>query len=182
MFRAFKPYSPLASLPLLDNGMSLDDFIGKQVEVKACVIKENEGSSIRLKCPKRVINTLGIPERGPITVHIKGNTATVSYGVTGSSMRINLGAAFRELFKGEEGGITITIKASKDGIMELFHKEDEKSLFPIFKSARYRDGWRYCTRCHSFLPVDYTICPKDGIKLRNSPRKKKRNNGNSLYN
>jgi hypothetical protein len=44
--------------------------MGKQVEVKACVIKENGGSSIRLKCPKRVINMLGIPERGLITVHI----------------------------------------------------------------------------------------------------------------
>jgi hypothetical protein len=137
------------------------------------VIKENGGSSIRLKCPKRVINLLGIPERGLITVHIKGNTATVSYGVTGSSMRINLGAAFRELFKGEEGGITITIKVSENKL-ELFHKEDEQSLFPIFKkSAKYADGWRYCTRCHTFFTIDYTICPKDGIKLRNSPRKKK---------
>jgi hypothetical protein len=45
-------------------------------------------------------------------------------------MRINLGAAFRELFKGEKGGITITIKASKDGLLELFYKDDEQSLFP----------------------------------------------------
>ena len=65
-------------------------------------------------------------------------------------MRINLGAAFRELFKGEEGGITITIKASKDGLLELFFKDDEQSLFPIFKSARYTDGWRYCPLCHCF--------------------------------
>jgi hypothetical protein len=152
--------------------MSLDDFMGKQVEVKACVIKENEGSSIRLKCSKRVINLLGIPERGLITVHIKGNTATVSYGVTGSSMRINLGAAFAHLFKGENKA-TVTIKAFEN-IIELFHKEDEKSLFPIFKkSAKYADGWRYCTRCHTFFTIDYTMCPKDGIKLRNSPRKKK---------
>jgi hypothetical protein len=150
--------------------MSLDDFIGKHVEVKACVIKENEGSSIRLKCPKRVINMLGIPERGLITVHIKGNTATVTYGVTGSSMRINLGAAFRELFKGEEGGITITIKASENKI-ELFHKEEEQSLFPIFKSARYADGWRYCSECQVFYQ---NKCHTHDIKLRNSPRKKKR--------
>jgi uncharacterized paraquat-inducible protein A len=89
-------------------------------------------------------------------------------------MRINLGAAFAHLFKGEEGGITITIKVSENKL-ELFHKEDEQSLFPIFKkSARYADGWRYCTRCQTFLPIDYTICPKDGIKLRNSPRKKKK--------
>jgi hypothetical protein len=145
--------------------------MGKQVEVTACVIKENGGSSIRLKCPKRVINLLGIPERGLITVHIKGNTATVSYGVTGSSMRINLGAAFRELFKGEEGGITITIKASEN-IIELFHKEDEQSLFPIFKkSARYADGWRYCSECQCFYQ---NKCLTHGIKLRNSQRKKKR--------
>jgi hypothetical protein len=160
--------------------MSLDDFMGKQVEVKACVIKENGGSSIRLKCPKRVINLLGIPESGLITVHIKGNTATVSYGVTGSSMRINLGAAFAHLFKGENKA-TVTIKASENKL-ELFHEEDEKSLFPIFKkSARYRDGWRYCTRCQTFLPIDYIVCPKDGIKLRNSPREKKKGiNNNSL--
>jgi hypothetical protein len=25
-----------------------------------------------------------------------------------------------------------------------------------------------------FFPINYIICPKDGIKLRNSPRKKKR--------
>jgi hypothetical protein len=47
--------------------MSLDDFMGKQVEVKACVIKENGGSSIRLKCPKRIINILkAIPPRLPM--------------------------------------------------------------------------------------------------------------------
>jgi len=158
--------------------MSLDDFMGKQVEVTACVIKENEGSSIRLKCPKQVINLLDIPERGLITVHIKGNTDTVTYGVTGSNMRINLGAAFRELFKGEEGGITITIKASENKI-ELFHKEDEQSLFPIFKkSARYADGWRFCSDCQCFYQDK---CPTHGIKLRNSPRKKKKgNNSNPL--
>jgi hypothetical protein len=87
-------------------------------------------------------------------------------------LRINLGAAFRELFKGEEGGITITIKASKDGLLELFHKEDEQSLFPIFKKlARYRDGWRFCSDCQVFYQDK---CPTHGIKLRNSPRKKKR--------
>jgi hypothetical protein len=42
-------------------------------------------------------------------------------------LRVNLGAVFRELFKGEEGGITITIKASKDGLLELFYKDDEQS-------------------------------------------------------
>jgi Holliday junction resolvase RusA-like endonuclease len=32
------------------------------------------------------------------------------------------------LFKEEEGGITNTIKASKDGLLELFYKDDEQSL------------------------------------------------------
>ncbi len=87
-------------------------------------------------------------------------------------MRVNLGAAFAHLFKGENNA-TVTIKASEN-IIELFHKEDEKSLFPICKkSAKYADGWRYCTRCHTFFTIDYAICPNDGIKLRNSPRKKK---------
>jgi len=45
-------------------------------------------------------------------------------------LRVNLGAVFRDLFKGEEGGIAITIKASKDGLLELFYKDDEQSLFP----------------------------------------------------
>jgi hypothetical protein len=86
---------------------------------------------------------LGIPEKGLITVHIKGNTDTVSYNVTDSSLRVNLGAAFAYLFQGENK-ITVTFKASEDSIVELFHKDDEQSLFPIFKkSARYADGWRY---------------------------------------
>jgi hypothetical protein len=33
----------------------------------------------------------------------------VSYNVTDSSLRVNLGAAFRELFKGEEGGINVVL-------------------------------------------------------------------------
>jgi hypothetical protein len=52
----------------LTNSMSLDDFIGKQVEVTAYIIKKNEGSSIRLKCPKRIINMLGILEKGLLNV------------------------------------------------------------------------------------------------------------------
>ena len=110
-------------------------FVGKQVDMPMVVIKERQGSEgvIRLKCPKRIINLLGIPERGLITVHIKGNTATVTYGVTGSSLRINLGAAFAHLFKGENKA-TVTIKASENKL-KLFHKEDEQSLFPIFKKS-----------------------------------------------
>jgi hypothetical protein len=132
----------------LDNDMSLDDFTGKQVDVTACVIKEGGCSSIRLKCPKHIINTLGIPRERAYNSPYKDNTDTVSYGVTGSSMRINLRAAFAHLFQGENG-ITATIKVSEDKI-ELFHKEDGKSIFPIFKSARYADGWNYCSYCQCF--------------------------------
>jgi hypothetical protein len=46
----------------LDIGMSLDDFTGKRIDVTAFIIKEGVGSSIRLKWPKHIINTLGIPE------------------------------------------------------------------------------------------------------------------------
>jgi hypothetical protein len=45
--------------------MSLDAFVGRQVDTPMVVIKERQGSegTIRLKCPKRIINMLGIPER-----------------------------------------------------------------------------------------------------------------------
>ena len=49
-------------------------------------------------------------------------------------MRVNLGAAFRELFKGEEGGINVVFKLY-DGVFEMFYKDDEQSLFPIFKKS-----------------------------------------------
>jgi hypothetical protein len=42
---------------------------------------------------------LGIPEKGYLTVHIKGyHRERVRYGVTGSSLRINLGAGFNDLW------------------------------------------------------------------------------------
>ncbi len=85
-------------------------------------------------------------------------------------MRVNLGTAFAHLFKGENKA-TVTIKASENKL-ELFHKEDEKSLFPICKkSARYADGWRFCSECQCFYQDK---CPTHDIKLRNSPRKKKK--------
>jgi len=93
-------------------------------------------------------------------------------------MGINLGAAFSELFKGEEGGINVVFKLH-DGIFEMFYKDDEQSLFPICKSAKYTDGWRYCSKCQCFY---HKNCPIHDINLRNSPRKnKKGNNSNSLY-
>jgi hypothetical protein len=49
-------------------------------------------------------------------------------------LRVNLGAAFRELFKGQEGGINVVFKLY-DGVFEMFYKDDEQSLFPIFKKS-----------------------------------------------
>jgi hypothetical protein len=118
-------------------------FVGKQVDMPMVVIKERQGSegTIRLKCPKRIINTLGIPEKGYLTVHIKGyHRERVRYGVTVSSMRINLGAGFKDLFTDEGNRITATFKLYNDKF-ELFYKEDEKSLYPVCKrSAKYIVG------------------------------------------
>jgi hypothetical protein len=50
-----------------------------------------------------------IPEKGVITDHIKGNSDTISYGVIGSSMRVNLGAGFAYLFQGEGNRITLLL-------------------------------------------------------------------------
>ncbi len=71
--------------------------------------------------PLRIINTLGIPEKGLITVHIKGNSDTVSYNVTGSSMRVNLGEGFAYLFNGEDNRITVTFKMY-NGKLKLLYK------------------------------------------------------------
>jgi hypothetical protein len=91
-------------------------------------------------------------------------------------LRVNLGAAFRELFKGEEGGINVVLKLY-GGVFKVFYKDDKQSLFPICKSAKYADGWRYCSKCQCFY---HKNCPIHDI--RNSPRKKKKgNNSNSLY-
>jgi hypothetical protein len=58
---------------------------------------------------------------------------------------VNLEAGFAYLFYGEENRITVTFKLYNSKL-ELFYKEDEQSLFPICKkSARYEDGWRFCT-------------------------------------
>jgi hypothetical protein len=50
------------------------------------------------------------------------------------SLRINLGAAFRELFKGEEVGINVVFYVY-DSKFEMFYKDDEKYLFTIFKKS-----------------------------------------------
>ena len=89
-----------------------------------------------------------------------------------------MGAAFSELFKGEEGSITVVFKLY-DGKFVMFYKDDEQSYFPIRKrSARYADEWRFCSECQRFY---LNKCLTHGIKLRNTPRKKKKgNNGSSI--
>jgi hypothetical protein len=54
--------------------MSLDAFVGRQVDMPMVVVRERQGSegTIRLKCPKPIINELQIPEKGYLRVHIKG--------------------------------------------------------------------------------------------------------------
>jgi hypothetical protein len=62
-------------------------------------------------------------------------------------MRVNLGEAFAYLFQGEANKITVTFIKLYNGQLEMFYKEDG-NLFPIFKkSARYADGWHYCSKC-----------------------------------
>jgi hypothetical protein len=145
------------------------------------VIKERQGSegTIRLKCPKRIINVLGIPEKGYLTVHIKGyHRERVRYGVTGSSMRINLGAGFNDLFTDEGRRIIATFKLSENGLLELFYKEDEISRYCLRKkSAKYVEGYGYCSRCQAFYPAEENNyrCPDHHIPLRTSPRKKRNN-------
>jgi hypothetical protein len=49
-------------------------------------------------------------------------------------MRINLGAAFRELFKGEEGGINVVFKLY-DGVFEMFFiKRTSNHYSPYLRS------------------------------------------------
>jgi hypothetical protein len=49
---------------------------------------------------------LGIPERGYLTLHIKGyHRERVRYGVTRSSLRIKLDAGFKDLFTDEVTGL-----------------------------------------------------------------------------
>jgi hypothetical protein len=161
--------------------MSLDVFVGKQVETPMVVIKERQGSegTIRLKCPKRIINVLGIPEKGYLTVHIKGyHRERIRYGVTGSSMRINLGAGFNDLFTDEGNRIIATFKLSENGLLELFYKEDEVSRYCLRKkSAKYVEGYGYCGRCQAFYPAEENNyrCPEHHMPLRTSPRKKRNN-------
>jgi uncharacterized paraquat-inducible protein A len=146
-------------------------FVGKQVDIPMAVVRERQGSegTIRLKCPKHIINTLGIPERGYLTVHIKGYHRE----------RINLGAGFNDLFTDEGNRIMATFNLSENGLLELFYKEDEISRYCLRKkSAKYVEGYGYCSRCQAFYPAEENNyrCPDHHIPLRTSPRKK-RNNG-----
>jgi hypothetical protein len=74
-----------------------------------------------------------------------------------------------------------TFKLSDNGLLELFYKEDEVSRYCLRKkSAKYVEGYGYCSRCQAFYLVEENNyrCPEHRIPLRTPPRKK-RNNGNS---
>jgi hypothetical protein len=90
---------PFSLITYADNGMSLDVFIGKQVDTPMVVIKERQGSerTLRLNALNGLLTSFKIPERGYLKVHIKGyHSERVRNGVTGSSLRINLGAGFND--------------------------------------------------------------------------------------
>jgi hypothetical protein len=53
------------------------------------------------------------------------------YGVTGSSLRVNLGAGFTDLFTDEGSRIIATFKVSKDGKLGLFYKRT-CNLFTVY--------------------------------------------------
>jgi hypothetical protein len=144
-------------------------FVGKQVDMPMVVVRERQGSegTISLKCPKLIINALQIPERGYLTVHIKGyHRERVRYGVTGSSLRINLGAGFNDLFTDEGNRIIATFKLSENGLLELFYKEDGQSLYCLRNMviALYVNTSTLLRR----IIIDVS---NDRIPLRVSPRK-----------
>jgi hypothetical protein len=76
-------------------------------------------------------------------VHIKGyHKERVRYWVTGSSLRINLGAGFKDLFTDEGNRIIAIFKLSEDCLWELFYKEDEQSRYCLRKkSAKYVESY-----------------------------------------
>jgi uncharacterized paraquat-inducible protein A len=110
-------------------------------------------------------------------VHIKGyHKERVRYWVTGSSLRINLGAGFKDLFTDEGNRIIAIFKLSEDCLWELFYKEDEQSRYCLRKkSAKYVESYGYCSKCQAFYPAEENNyrCPYVPIPLRTSPRKKR---------
>jgi hypothetical protein len=74
-----------------------------------------------------------MPEKGLITVHIRGNSDTVTY-VTGSSTRVNLEEGFANLFNGEDNKITATFKLYYCRLELFYIKEYEQSpLHKVFQ-------------------------------------------------
>jgi hypothetical protein len=89
-------------------------------------------------------------------VHIKGyHRERIRYGVTGSSLRINLGAGFKDLFTDEGNRIVAVFKLSEDGLLELFYNEDEQPLYCLRKKmAKYVEGYGYCGKSQAFHLVE----------------------------
>jgi hypothetical protein len=73
--------------------------------------------------------------------------------------------------------IGATFKLSKDGGLELFHKEDEESLYAVCRRSAntLRDGVT-CSICQYYYTAEENKyrCPYDHMSLRTSPRKKRK--------
>ena len=68
------------------------------------VVREEQAvgePSIRLKCPRRLVQELNIPEKGFVAVHMKKHRFEARHDVSGSSFRINVGAGFAPLLLDE---------------------------------------------------------------------------------
>ena len=89
------------------------NLIGKEDQVIMAVVRERQPTgkiSIRLKCSKKILQKLQIPERGVLTAHIKRYSFQARYNVSCSSFRVNLGSAFTPLFVGEDNRIRAVLK------------------------------------------------------------------------
>ncbi len=94
------------------------------------VVREGCGegkTSIRLRCPKTLVQELNMPEKGLVMVHVKRYSFQARCDVSGSSFRVNLGKAFSPLLYDEDGKISVTFKLF-NGVFEMFYKEREASI------------------------------------------------------
>jgi hypothetical protein len=142
------------------------------------VVRERQTTgkdSIRLKCSKKILQKLQIPEKGVLTAHIKQYSFQARYNVSCSSFRINLGSAYTPLFVGEDNRIKAVLKVH-NGTVELFYKQDEEATYPpSMNRPDYGRGFYFCSVC-GISWLDMGKCPNCSVKLREKSRKKKDNN------
>ena len=145
-------------------GMSLMDFLGNQRDTIATIVRERQAAgkqSIRLKCPKSILQEFNVPERGFVMVHMKRYSFQARYDVSGSSFRVNLGVGFAPLLRGEAGKIKVVFKVL-DGCFKMFYKEEEEALYqPQISRPDYGRGFYFCPVCsRGFYNADK--CPSCG--------------------